>query len=1003
MLSVFYAFGQSGYERAVRLFEQADSIRKAEDNQLEKDNSNYQLAIQKFEEARDLFNAIDSTYFGFRCEVGMLKCQIFTKELKFSVIQQLKEELLLEDIQDTLLGFTYYHIGASLVEKNRFEEAINSFKNADQIFRFHEEMKRSIETNWFIAYVYGLLFDFDLENKYYENALMMLSNLPRDRFVVRSEFYIKRNRFEYYTFTNGVEKFWQVFFQCKELLNKYVHFFNDEDIGKFYLEASRYLRKLGLYGKSYEFLLEAKKCRLLRFQTSLSEALLLKGQNRYLESLDIYMNLPKEEMTPRQKAINHNNIGSIYLEVEEFEKANFHFQKALAINRNIYHRKGMAINLGNLAEVAVSTDQPKRAKTLLDITLEVFPKYKPEMDYIKSKYYKSIDHLDSAIYYAKKSVLDQKGNFFIDPTSTRPVEKVIVRFKWLLGLFDDYNSSIYRGKVLEVLEHYSKLHRFLKDYSVADEDLIFKNRGNFIYENAILAIIQGLDENHRFQRAFQFSEWSKVHSLQRAKKTSQAKFLAGLPESVIDKERNLKIDENYFRSQLSQQRSLDSPDSSRISRYQNRLADITNSQDSLENIIRTNYPRYHQLRYQDITLSVEEVQERLNPSQAFVEYYEGDTTSFVFTITKDNYQVKRIHLDDDTLITNYREYFEPDKFNPAQQEVNEWSFQIYQNYVEPAIGALGSDITELIVVPDGKLSYVPFDILLTQSVASEAPETIPYLLRHYQVHYTYSASLYFNDFSTLSTKDEYLAFAPEYETTLSDTASINRLGTFRNQVTPLKHNQEEVSYISSQFKGLGYFGTDANEKNFKEKVDEYGVLHLAMHTIVDDDDPMNSKLVFSNSKDSLEDDMLHAFEIYNMEIPSKLAVLSACETGFGQLAKGEGALSLARAFSYAGSPSVVMSHWPVDDQTTAILMKSFYNYLSKGLTKSEALRKAKLDFLDQTHSARMHPFFWGSFVVMGDDSPIYIKRLPKINPFLVLVGCLLMLGVAGFVVHRNEL
>ncbi len=592
----------------------------------------------------------------------------------------------------------------------------------------------------------------------------------------------------------------------------------------------------------------------------------------------------------------------------------------------------------------------------------------------------------------------------VDSTFLR-IRSEIGRFKCQL-LIENIDNwlNINPKKSIDILEWLH--HAFEKNIAFFNSSLSLSEDISFTYEQGIGQSFKGLQDSGDtlfLFKTFQFSEWSKARTIRNTRKNAQADLFQHIPEVITKKERRLRAEKLKIITQKFKLSNFKSDDNQEISKYNSQLAKIGESQDSLENFIRINYPRYHQLRYQDITLSVEEVQERLQPSQAFVEYYEGDTTSFVFTITKDDYQVRRIHLDDDTLITKYREHFEPENFSPGHQKVNELSYQIYENYVKPAIGELSSEISELIVVPDGKLSYVPFDILLTQSVNSESTEAVPYLLRQYQVHYTYSASLYFNDFSTLSTKDEYLAFAPEYETTFTDTTSINRLGNFRNQLTPLMHNQEEVSYISTQFKGLGYFGANANEKNFKEKVDEYGVLHLAMHTIVDDEDPMNSKLVFSNSKDSLEDDMLHAFEIYNMEIPSKLAVLSACETGFGQLAKGEGALSLARAFSYAGSPSVVMSHWPVDDQTTAVLMKSFYNYLSKGLSKSDALRRSKLDFLDQTHSVRMHPFFWGSFVVMGDDSPIYIKRLPQVNPFVVLVGCLLILYGAGSVLYKNEL
>ena len=67
----------------------------------------------------------------------------------------------------------------------------------------------------------------------------------------------------------------------------------------------------------------------------------------------------------------------------------------------------------------------------------------------------------------------------------------------------------------------------------------------------------------------------------------------------------------------------------------------------------------------------------------------------------------------------------------------------------------------------------------------------------------------------------------------------------------------------------------------------------------------------------LEDNFLHVYELYNMKLPIDMAVLSACNTGFGKLETGEGFMSLGRAFAYAGCPSVVMSHWKVDDQATA--------------------------------------------------------------------------------------
>ena len=171
-----------------------------------------------------------------------------------------------------------------------------------------------------------------------------------------------------------------------------------------------------------------------------------------------------------------------------------------------------------------------------------------------------------------------------------------------------------------------------------------------------------------------------------------------------------------------------------------------------------------------------------------------------------------------------------------------------------------------------------------------------------------------------------------------------------------------------------YVGNDAVERVFKTELAKHSVLHLAMHALVDNEDPTNSRLVFTHDADSVEDNFLHVYELYNMKLPIDLAVLSACNTGFGKLEGGEGLMSLGRAFAYAGCPAVVMSQWKVDDLATSTLMKSFYENLAKGMKKSEALQTAKLSYLENCGPREGIPFLWGSFVLMGDDQPIAVEK-----------------------------
>jgi hypothetical protein len=126
-----------------------------------------------------------------------------------------------------------------------------------------------------------------------------------------------------------------------------------------------------------------------------------------------------------------------------------------------------------------------------------------------------------------------------------------------------------------------------------------------------------------------------------------------------------------------------------------------------------------------------------------------------------------------------------------------------------------------------------------------------------------------------------------------------------------------------------------------------------------------------------------------MRYNARMVVLSACRTGFGKLLKGEGVMSLARSFMYAGCPSIIMTLWEVSDRSGALLMKNFYRHLKRGMTKSEALRQAKLDFIVRADQLKAHPYFWSTYVAIGDTSPIYDDSRRKYLFIGIAVICVL--------------
>ncbi len=189
------------------------------------------------------------------------------------------------------------------------------------------------------------------------------------------------------------------------------------------------------------------------------------------------------------------------------------------------------------------------------------------------------------------------------------------------------------------------------------------------------------------------------------------------------------------------------------------------------------------------------------------------------------------------------------------------------------------------------------------------------------------------------------------------------------QLDRLPRTRDEVEYIAGLFppdRSRVYFGKESTEEIVKqETLGRYRRLHFATHSLIDERDPSRSSVVFSLDDDPGEDGFLEVSEISELELDCDLVVLSACQTGRGQLVSGEGILGLSRAFLYAGARSVVVSLWNVSDISTAQLMKNFYQNLVDGAGNATALRQAKLKMARGSTETR-HPYYWAPFIVVGE-------------------------------------
>ena len=199
-------------------------------------------------------------------------------------------------------------------------------------------------------------------------------------------------------------------------------------------------------------------------------------------------------------------------------------------------------------------------------------------------------------------------------------------------------------------------------------------------------------------------------------------------------------------------------------------------------------------------------------------------------------------------------------------------------------------------------------------------------------------------------------------------------------------SKNEIEQAVKIFHGKSFLYQNASKANFQKYSADANIVHLATHTIIDDQNPMFSKLIFASSKDDHNDRYLHTYELFNMNLNAELTVLSACNTGVGKLIHGEGIMSLARGFRYAGCPNIVMSLWQVDDLATAKVMKNFYDNLVAEMGKTAALRAAKLSYLENEAEIKAAPYYWAGFILIGDNEPLHIKPIPIKRLLIILLG-----------------
>jgi len=331
-----------------------------------------------------------------------------------------------------------------------------------------------------------------------------------------------------------------------------------------------------------------------------------------------------------------------------------------------------------------------------------------------------------------------------------------------------------------------------------------------------------------------------------------------------------------------------------------------------------------------------------NDKSTLIEYFFGQNKIYIFTLENGKVRLDFIKNNDDSItkIKSFIDYFsDSEKIINNVAAYNHDGFSLYQLLKLPK----KSSNKNLIIIPDGILSFLPFEALITKESTTTNFAKMHYLLNDFRVGYNNSATFYLNSIPFKHDKETVLGVFPIFENTNLE----------------LAFSKKEMEAIQKKFKGKYLSKSEATFENFTSNAPNFSILHLSTHADSGDIiDPASIKFI--------NNEILYS-ELYNLEVQPDLVVLSACETGIGKLYKAEGAMSIARGFQFAGAQNLLFSLWKVNDFTTSVLMTNFYNNISKNQSYFDAIHNAKLDFLKDSSipSAKKSPYYWSAFVYYG--------------------------------------
>ena len=679
-----------------------------------------------------------------------------------------------------------------------------------------------------------------------------------------------------------------------------------------------------------------------------------------------------------QTALNYTFfLNQIYMNMGRAYAGLHRYPQALASFRKVEVEKVPGV-LNEMASVALESGHSDSAQFWLNLFRSKRNKLKVNVldDGINALYYGDLDLYradpETALKHLQEAVIFFSGNFkdslirhnptvfsgsfayytlfkalYKKATAWEMQYKKTSRPEDLQSAFDTYQSTL---SLLTYIE---------RSYEMDDAKILLKQKSAEVYKKALqvcLDLYHLIPDSHYLEDAFLICERNKASVMVSNLRERNFHFPSGKEDDLVRQERNIKFNIARLSIKADQKSDVEMPEkiNAEKSVYETQLAAVQKRMEKNS--------RYYQLKYQEDYPSVSTLQNNLNKHQAIISLSNTPDAVHVFVITHSSFRYLRLDSGE-TIRENVSSWIHilQSADNGKQVDSKKIEQTLYNQLIKPLEELAGSK-EDWIMVPSGIFFLLPFESLPVN------PSGVSLIEKH-SLSYQFS-SRFIPEKVTATMDPEFsnaiLSFAPF----AANGADLHNEGMGYLQRLP--DSKREIALLA----GKQYSDAGATKENFLKALNQFPIIHLATHAMADMNDPTASYIAFYPASGMRSEDCLFLGELYGLRMDScQLVIISACETGKGQLVSNEGVMSFARAFLYAGCPSTVNSLWKADDKSTSEILKQFHYYLQQGYSKSKALQQAKLDFIHKNPLYR-NPSYWSHLILTGNADALYKKKQP---------------------------